>query len=87
MQSLARLSGENSKHEGFRTLDVVEQHIEGPTVKPFQKNINDTFRLLISKRMRKVLPAMIWSSLSLATFAGSFVTLMTDTMDDSMSQN
>jgi hypothetical protein len=37
--------------------------------------------------MRKIIPAMIWCSLSLATFAGSFVTLMTDTMDDKMTSN
>ena len=31
--------------------------------------------------MRRILPIMIWSALSLATFAGSFVTMMTETMN------
>lgn len=53
----------------------------------FKQNIVSTFYLLISKRMRRVIPAMIWTALSLATFAGSFVTIMTDTMDDSISTN
>lgn len=30
---------------------------------------------------------MIWCSLSLATFAGSFITLMTDTMDEKLPPN
>lgn len=37
--------------------------------------------------MRRVIPAMIWGSLSLATFAGSFVTLMTDTMSPDLTDD
>jgi hypothetical protein len=37
--------------------------------------------------MSKILPGMIWCSLSLATFAGSFVTIMTDTMDSLLNPN
>lgn len=43
--------------------------------------------MLISKRMVKILPGMVWCSLSLATFAGSFVTIMTDTMNNDLSPN
>jgi hypothetical protein len=37
--------------------------------------------------MVKILPGMVWCSLSLATFAGSFVTIMTDTMNNDLSPN
>jgi hypothetical protein len=37
--------------------------------------------------MVKVIPAMVWCSLSLATFAGSFVTIMTDTMNPNLNPN
>ena len=69
--------------DNFKTLDIVEVSA-APTK---DNHVKDTFRLLISPKMRKIIPAMIWCSLSLATFAGSFVTLMTDTMDDKMSSN
>ena len=49
--------------------------------------MKETFRLLISRKMSRVIPAMIWGSLSLATFAGSFVTLMTDTMNPDLTDD
>jgi len=55
--------------------------------KDFKTSVAETVKLLISKRMRKVIPMMIWCSLSLATFAGSFVTLMADTMSPDLSDN
>jgi predicted MFS family arabinose efflux permease len=56
-------------------------------LKSFKDNLNDTFKLLISVKMRRLIPGMIWCSLSLATFAGSFVTIMTDTIDSKLSEN
>lgn len=49
--------------------------------KNFRKDIGETVNMLFEKRMRKLIPVMIWSALSLATFAGSFVTLMSETMN------
>ncbi len=60
---------------------------EHEQAKGFKENIVETFKLLVSKRMSKILPGMIWCSLSLATFAGSFVTIMTDTMSDDLDSN
>jgi MFS family permease len=37
--------------------------------------------------MSRVIPAMILGSLSLSTFAGSFVTLMTDTMSPNLTDD
>ena len=37
--------------------------------------------MIISKEIRRMIPFMIWGALSLATFAASFVTIMTETMD------
>lgn len=58
-----------------------------PQKPSFTSGLKKTFQLLLDKKMRRVLPAMVWASLSLATFAGSFVTLMADTMDPATSPN
>ncbi|CDW72384.1 major facilitator superfamily protein [Stylonychia lemnae] len=48
----------------------------------FKQDLIDVFQMLVSKKMRKIIPLIIWSALSLATFAGSFVTMMTATMKE-----
>jgi len=46
----------------------------------FRENVSETFKMMVSKKMMRIIPLITWSALSLATFTGSFVTLMVDTM-------
>ena len=43
-------------------------------------DVIETFNLMISSRMLKLIPLIFWTAISLSIFAGLFVPIMTDTM-------
>jgi predicted MFS family arabinose efflux permease len=79
---------ETSKNVSPDRIQNAETEIKASVAdKQFTIAVRETFYLLISRKMSRVIPAMIWGSLSLATFAGSFVTLMTDTMSSDLTDD
>lgn len=60
---------------------------EEPPKADFKADIIATFSLLISKKMLLMVPFLAWNALSLALYSGSFVRLITDTMDQSWDEN
>jgi len=47
-----------------------------------KEDIYETAKLMISTRMLKIVPYIIWTAISTAIYAGVFVPLMTDTMSN-----
>jgi hypothetical protein len=49
-----------------------------------KEDILETAKLMLSKRMLKIIPFIIWTAVSCAIYAGVFVPLMTDTMSTNL---
>ena len=45
-----------------------------------KEDIIETVKLMLSARMLKIVPFIVWTAISMAVYAGIFVPLMTDTM-------
>jgi len=45
-----------------------------------KEDILETAKLMVSSRMLKIIPFIMWTAISCAIYAGVFVPLMTDTM-------
>ncbi len=45
-----------------------------------KEDILETAKLMVSSRMLKIIPFIMWTAVSCAIYAGVFVPLMTDTM-------
>jgi len=53
----------------------------GEEVTSVMQDVTETFRLMVSKRMLKLTPLILWTALSQAIISSVLVPLMTDTMD------
>lgn len=45
-----------------------------------KEDIIETVKLMLSARMLKIVPFIVWTAISMSVYAGIFVPLMTDTM-------
>ncbi len=61
------------------TYDQLNPSGELP-VNNFKKGLRDTFNLIKSPRMLQIIPFIIWTAFSLATFQGLFLTFLQATM-------
>eukprot|EP00347_Sterkiella_histriomuscorum_P004956 403358441 len=76
-------SAEIQLYQPQSTLNLSEQNQKNEDEgNGFWEDTRQTFNLLISKRMRKVIVFMMWSAFSQSTFTGSFVNLISLTMKD-----
>ena len=63
-------------------LVVPEDSRENENEQTMCEDIKETYSLIISKRMLKMVPLIMWSALSIAIYSSLFVPLMTDTMKE-----
>jgi len=69
----------------------ISQAVQESSDNKIGKELKETWQLLISLRMLKVIPLIVWSALSLSIFAAIFAPLLTATMfqwaDDTSKQS
>jgi hypothetical protein len=61
----------------YRSIELTERFEDSVSV-----NVKRVIKLLISKRMRYLLPEMAWTGISLAVYTGLLIPMISDTLLD-----
>lgn len=68
-----------NRTESITTVDDLREEEEQPG---FVEDIKNVLRLLVSKRMRPLVPQLCWTGVSIAVYTGILLPVITDTLPD-----